>query len=229
MSSASGSSERDRLIEDHLALARAVARRFANRGEPLEDLVQVASFALVKAARGFDPQRGAAFATYATSMMIGELKHHFRDRGWQLKAPRRLQDLYLELTRTTSELSQQFGRSPTVHELATALSVRDDEVIAALEAGRGYRADSLDAYPRDSARLERATAVDNLETTFEDRSELQRLLEHLPERERIILQLRFIEDQTQEEIASELNISQMHVSRLLRHAIETLRGYYDAT
>ncbi len=219
--------DRGPLIEAHLGLARAIARRFSNRGEPYDDLVQVASVALIRAANSFDDSRDVAFSTYATSMMIGELKHHFRDRGWQIKTPRRLQELYLELTGLVSDLTQQLGRAPTVHELAAAAQCRDEEVIAALEAGRGYRADSLDSSSMDSARFDRFTAVSGTGESFEDRAELSSHLAALPERERFILQRRFFDDQSQEEIARELGISQMQVSRLLRHGIEALRALYD--
>lgn len=227
MTSSKSAPQREVLIEAHLGLARAVARRFANRGEPFDDLVQVASVALVKAAHSFDQSREVAFSTYATSMMIGELKHHFRDRGWQIKTPRRLQEMYLEITGYVSELSQQLGRAPTVHELALQCRCLDEEIVAALEAGRGYRADSLDAVPVESPRLARSTGVSDLGEAFEDRAELESHLANLPDRERIILQRRFFDEKSQEEIAEELNISQMHVSRLLRHGIETLRTLYE--
>jgi RNA polymerase sigma-B factor len=215
------------IIEAHLGLARAIARRFANRGEPYDDLVQVASMALVRAANSFDPVREVAFSTYATSMIIGELKHHFRDHGWQMKTPRRLQELYLELTGSVGELTQQLGRAPTVRELAQTARCREEDVIAALEAGRGYRADSLDSTAMDSPRVAQHTADRASGEEFEDRDELHIHLALLPEREQNILKRRFFDDQSQEQIASELGISQMHVSRLLRHGIEMLRHLYE--
>jgi len=216
-----------RLIEGHLPLARHLARRFADRGQPLDDLVQVASIGLLKAVERFDAERGVEFATYAAHTILGELKRHFRDAGWAVRAPRRLQELYLELTRLLDEQSQSLGRSPTVAELASAAGVTEEEVLEALEAGQAYRSSSLDA-PAPGADAEASVAstlgeVDTGMATAEQRVELAGLLDRLAPRERRIVHLRFWEDKTQAEIATELGISQMHVSRLLAKSLATLR------
>jgi RNA polymerase sigma-B factor len=216
-----------RLIEGHLPLARHLARRFADRGQPLDDLVQVASIGLLKAVERFDADRGVEFATYAAHTILGELKRHFRDAGWAVRAPRRLQELYLELTRLLDELSQTLGRSPTVAELASAAGVTEEEVLEALEAGQAYRSSSLDA-PAPGADGEASVAstlgeTDAAMATAEQRAELAGLLDRLAPRERRIVHLRFWEDKTQAEIATELGISQMHVSRLLAKSLAALR------
>src|SRR3982751_6972842 len=136
---------RDELIEAHLGLAEYLARRFSNRGEPLDDLVQVASVGLLKAGDGFDPERGGEFSTYATHTVVGELKRHFRDKGWAVRAPRRMQELYLRLGKVIATLSQELGRSPTIPELAAEAQVSEEEVLEAMEAGQAYRFASLDA------------------------------------------------------------------------------------
>src|SRR5205085_2625939 len=136
---------RDELIEAHLGLAEYLARRFSNRGEPLDDLIQVASVGLLKAVDRFDPERGVEFSTYATHTVVGELKRHFRDKGWAVRAPRRMQELYLRLGKVISILSQELGRSPTIPELAAEAQVSEEEVLEAMEAGQAYRFASLDA------------------------------------------------------------------------------------
>src|SRR5947207_9765428 len=136
---------RDELVAAHLGLAEYLARRFSNRGEPLDDLVQVASVGLLKAVDRFDPERGVEFSTYATHTVVGELKRHFRDKGWAVRAPRRMQELYLRLGKVISTLSQELGRSPTIPELAAEAQVSEEEVLEAMEAGQAYRFASLDA------------------------------------------------------------------------------------
>ncbi|MGH9177463.1 MAG: SigB/SigF/SigG family RNA polymerase sigma factor [Acidimicrobiales bacterium] len=219
---------RDELIEAHLGLAEYLARRFSNRGEPLDDLVQVASVGLLKAVDRFDPGRGVEFSTYATHTIVGELKRHFRDKGWAVRAPRRMQELYLRLGKIVSTLSQELGRSPTIPELANEAQVSEEEVLEALEAGQAYRFASLDApSPGDdegdsmSAHLgeDDAGLVD-----AEHRVALSPLLDQLPRREQMILHLRFFEGMTQSEIAGQLGISQMHVSRLLARSLAQLRA-----
>src|SRR5579862_9092682 len=135
---------REQLVAAHLGLAEYLARRFANRGEPLDDLVQVASLGLIKAVDRFDPERGVEFSTYATHTIVGELKRHFRDKGWAIRAPRRMQELYLRLGKVVASLGQELGRSPTIAELATEVEVSEEEVLEALEAGQAYRTASLD-------------------------------------------------------------------------------------
>lgn len=219
---------RDELIEAHLGLAEYLARRFSNRGEPLDDLTQVASVGLLKAVDRFDPTRGVEFSTYATHTIVGELKRHFRDKGWAVRAPRRMQELYLRLGRIVSTLSQELGRSPTIPELAADAQVSEEEVLEALEAGQAYRFASLDApSPGEdegdtmSSQLgeEDAGMID-----AEHRVALSPLLAQLPKREQVILHLRFFEGLTQSGIAERLGISQMHVSRLLARSLAQLRS-----
>jgi len=221
---------RDHLVNAHLGLAEYLARRFANRGEPLDDLIQVASIGLVKAVDRFDPERPVEFSTYATHTIVGELKRHFRDKGWAVRAPRRLQELYLRLGQVVAELSQELGRSPTVAELAAEMQASEEEVLEAMEAGQAYRFASLDAPapgPDDEGSSTLASQLGEDDLTMaaaEDRAALSPLLASLPPRERRILFLRFFQGLTQSEIATQLGISQMHVSRLLARSLSQLRA-----
>lgn len=215
---------RDELVTANLGLARILARRFANRGEPYDDLFQVACLALIKAVERFDPGRGVEFSTFATRTVIGELKHHFRDKGWSVRAPRRLQELYLELGRAVSSLSQELNRSPTVAELAAHLDVPAEAVLEAMEAGQGYRSASIDAPAGDQEPLSgRLGSEDGEFAGLENRTVLAQALAALPEREQLILKLRFFDGLTQSEIAARVGLSQMHVSRLLSGSLERLR------
>jgi RNA polymerase sigma-B factor len=219
---------RDELVEAHIGLAEYLARRFANRGEPLDDLVQVALIGLVKAVNRFDPNRGVEFSTYATHTIAGELKRHFRDKGWAVRAPRRMQELYLRLTQVVSSLGQQLGRSPTIGELAAETQVSEEEVLEALEAGQAYRFASLDV-PKggsdDGDTLGEGLGEDDPGiANAESRVVLSPLMAKLPARQRQIIRLRFFEGLTQSEIASRLGISQMHVSRLLARSVAELRA-----
>lgn len=219
---------RDELIEAHLGLAEYLARRFNNRGEPLDDLVQVASVGLLKAVDRFDPERAVEFSTYATHTIVGELKRHFRDKGWAVRAPRRMQELYLRLGKIVSSLSQELGRSPTIQELAAEAQVSDEEVLEALEAGQAYRFASLDApSPGDEDGDTMSSHLGEEDPGMigaEHRAALSPLIERLPQREQTILYLRFFEGLTQSEIATRLGISQMHVSRLLARSLAQLRS-----
>ena len=219
---------RDELVAAHLGLAEYLARRFSNRGEPLDDLVQVASVGLLKAVDRFDPERGVEFSTYATHTIVGELKRHFRDKGWAVRAPRRMQELYLRLGKIIGTLSQELGRSPTIQELASEAQVSEEEVLEALEAGQAYRFASLDApSPGDDDGETLGShmgADDPMMLDAEHRAALSPLIGQLPPREQKILHLRFFEGMTQSEIASRLGISQMHVSRLLARSLAQLRA-----
>ncbi|HXR23117.1 MAG TPA: SigB/SigF/SigG family RNA polymerase sigma factor [Acidimicrobiales bacterium] len=222
---------RDELVAAHLGLAEYLARRFANRGEPLEDLVQVASLGLIKAVDRFDPERGVEFSTYATHTIVGELKRHFRDKGWAIRAPRRMQELYLQLGKVVGTLSQELGHSPTIAELAAEVEVSEEEVLEALEAGQAYRSASLDAPVgnEEGETLGAHLGEEDLSLAdVESRATLSPLLAQLPPRERLILHLRFFEGLTQSEIATRLNISQMHVSRLLARSVSELRNAAEA-
>ena len=216
--------ERDEMITANLGLAHQLARRFLHRGEPLDDLVQVASVALVKSVDRFDPGRGVDFAAFATRTIIGELKRHFRDKGWAVRASRRVQELYLELGHATSTLAQELGRSPTVAELARTTGATEEAVIEAIEAGQGYRAASIDASENEDDPLSaRLGEFDGHYDSVEDRALLGPALATLPVREQSILRMRFIEGLTQSEIAIAVGVSQMHVSRLLAASLEKLR------
>jgi RNA polymerase sigma-B factor len=218
---------RDELVEMHLPLVEYLARRFRNRGEPLDDLVQVATIGLIKSVDRFDLERGVEFSTYATPTIVGEIKRHFRDKGWAIRVPRRLQELKLSLTKATSELSQRNGRAPTVAELAQYLQMSEEEVLEGLESANAYSAVSLDA--PDTGDDDSPAVADSLGTTddslegVEYRESLKPLLEKLPPREKKILLLRFFGNMTQSQIAAELGISQMHVSRLLARTLAQLR------
>jgi RNA polymerase sigma-B factor len=218
---------RDQLIEAHLGLAEYLARRFTNRGEPLDDLVQVASLGLVKAVERFDPSRGLEFTTFATPTIVGELKRHFRDKGWAVRVPRRVQELHLRVTRVIDDLALELGRSPTVQEIAVRAGTTEDEVIEAIDAGSAYRSASLDAGRSDDEEspglLGQLGGLDPELSRAERRAALGPLLSGLGEREQVMLYLRFYEGMTQSEIAKRLGISQMHVSRLLSRSLQTLR------
>ncbi|MHB8329751.1 MAG: SigB/SigF/SigG family RNA polymerase sigma factor [Acidimicrobiales bacterium] len=215
---------RGELIEAHVGLAEHLARRFTHRGEPYDDLVQVSSLGLIKAVDRFDPQRGVEFTTFATKTILGELKRHFRDKGWAIRAPRRVQELYLHLGQAIGQLSQELGRSPTIRDLAAETGASEDDVIEALEAGQAYRSNSLDSAGPDGVGVEAWLGVDD--ERFGDaewRAVLLPHLETLAQREREILRLRFSDGLTQSEIAGRVGISQMHVSRLITRSLATLR------
>ncbi|HVT21746.1 MAG TPA: RNA polymerase sigma factor SigF [Mycobacteriales bacterium] len=217
---------RDELVEMHLPLVEYLARRFRNRGEPFDDLVQVATIGLIKSIDRFDLERGVEFSTYATPTIVGEVKRHFRDKGWAIRVPRRLQEMKLALTKATSELSQKNGRAPTVAELAKHLEISEEEVLEGLESSNAYSAISLDAPDLDdesSAMSETLGQTDAALEGVEYRESLKPLLEALPPREKRILLLRFFANMTQSQIAAELGISQMHVSRLITRTLVHLR------
>jgi RNA polymerase sigma-B factor len=218
---------RDQLVEIHLPLVEYLARRFRNRGEPLDDLVQVATIGLIKSVDRFDLERGVEFSTYATPTIVGEIKRHFRDKGWAIRVPRRLQELKLSLTKATSDLSQKNGRAPTVAELAGHLGLSEEEILEGLESANAYSAVSLDAPDGgddDSPAVADSLGfIDDALEGVEYRESLKPLLEKLPAREKRILMLRFFGGMTQSQIATELGISQMHVSRLLARTLAQLR------
>ncbi|MFD5747190.1 SigB/SigF/SigG family RNA polymerase sigma factor [Streptomyces sp. NPDC127033] len=217
---------RNQLVRMHLPLVEHLARRFRNRGEPLDDLTQVATIGLIKSVDRFDPERGVEFSTYATPTVVGEIKRHFRDKGWAVRVPRRLQELRLALTTATAELSQQHGRSPTVHELAERLGISEEEVLEGLESANAYSTLSLDVPDTDDespAVADTLGAEDEALEGVEYRESLKPLLEDLPPREKRILLLRFFGNMTQSQIAQEVGISQMHVSRLLARTLAQLR------
>ena len=220
---------RDEIIAAHLDLVEHLARRFMRRSEAYDDLVQAGSIGLIKAVDGFDPDLGFEFAAYASKTIVGELKRHFRDKGWSVRAPRRVQELYLGLGQVVDELSQRLGRSPTVKELANETGASEEEVLEALEAGHAYRSASLDTPGPEGEPLTSRLGAD--EGAYDKIDERDLLLPHiaqLPSRERLILHLRFVEDLTQSEIAARIGISQMHVSRLLARSLAKLHDACQA-
>ena len=218
---------RDGLVALHLPLVEHCARRFRNRGEPFEDLVQVGTIGLIKAVDRFDSERGVEFSTYAMPTILGEIKRHFRDKGWAIRVPRRLQELRMSIGSATSELSQQLGRSPTPGEVADHLDVSVDEVLEGLESANAYATLSLDAGSGHEdgigSMLEMMGAPDDALHHVEVRESIRPLIEQLPPRERQIVVLRFFRQMTQSQIAEEIGISQMHVSRLLTRTLAELR------
>ena len=210
---------RDELVVEHRSIAEACARRFADRGEPLEDLTQVALLGLVKSVERFDPDKGVPFAGFAVPTDMGELRRHFRDTTWAVHVPRRAKDLHVRLPKVVERLTNDLGRSPTAEELAQDMGVAVDDVLDAIEAGAAYRTSSVDT-PEGEAAVGRVTPGTG--GLGEDRLLLRSLLETLPEREREIVWLRFFEDLSQAEIGERIGTSQVHVSRLLRRSLRQL-------
>ena len=218
---------RDRLIESFIPLVRSIAYRYAGRGEQLDDLEQVASVGLIKAIERFDLDRDVELMTYVFPTVVGELKRHFRDRGWSVTVPRRLKELHYRLSRLIEELTATLGRSPTIPELAEEAGVDEEEVVEALEVGRAYASRSLTRQldSEEGAGAELIDLIDDEERGYEaaeNRELLASGLKALDDRERRIVQLRFVDGLTQSQIAVEIGISQMHVSRLIRRALEKL-------
>jgi RNA polymerase sigma-B factor len=219
---------REQLIEQYMSLVRSLARRYSYRGEQLEDLVQIGAIGLIKAIDRFDIERGVELTTYATPNIIGEIKRHFRDKGWAVRVPRGLQELNVQLSRLVEQLTVQFGRSPTIPELATAAGAQEEEVLEALESGRAYSSLSLSSSGGDGEDdmdpLESIGTIEHQYEVSEDRAVLAPGFRALDERERKILQLRFFDGLTQSQIAQQVGISQMHVSRLIRRSLEKIRA-----
>jgi RNA polymerase sigma-B factor len=220
--------DRDLLVERFLPLARQLARRYQGGSEPLEDLEQVASLALVKAVDGFDPTRGTAFSSYAVPSIVGAIKRHFRDHGWSVRVPRDLQELSLRVERLSQEIDTDTGRPPSTAEVAASAGVEVERVVAARVAYRALRSDSLDSPRRSDADDDGDSLLDtmggtdaNLEGALE-RSDLDAMIDTLEVRDRLIVRLYFQGELTQSEIGVRLGLSQMHVSRLLRNAVEQL-------
>jgi RNA polymerase sigma-B factor len=219
---------RDDLVRLHLPLVEHLTRRFLNRGEPHDDLLQVGTIGLIKAIDRFDTERGVEFSTYATPTIVGEIKRYFRDKGWAIRVPRRLQELRISISAATADLTQSLGRSPTISEIARTVGVSSEEVIEGLESANAYSTLSLDATTDSSED----SALSMLDTIGEDdlalehvenRESIKPLLDELHPREKYILTLRFFRGMTQSQIATEIGISQMHVSRLLNKTLAQLR------
>jgi RNA polymerase sigma-B factor len=219
---------REELVSTFYPLAEYLARRFSGRGEQIDDLIQVASIGLLKAIDRFEVERGVKFSTYAVPTIIGEIKRHFRDTGWAVRVPRRLQERSLQLRSTIAALGQELGRSPTIAEIATRVGLSEEDVLEASEVLHASSVESLDA----PVMAGEGTAADSLSLGDEDQTfgflegwaDVAPLLRSLPDRERRLLYLRFVRDMSQGQIAQMLGISQMHVSRLLARALAKLRA-----
>jgi RNA polymerase sigma-B factor len=220
---------REELIERYMSLVRSLARRYSYRGEQLDDLVQIGAIGLIKAIDRFDLDRGVELTTYATPNIIGEIKRHFRDKGWSVRVPRGLQELNVQVSKLIEQLTVQFGRSPTIAELAKAAGVEEEAVLEAMESGRAYTSVSLSPGAGGSDEDGEVDPLESLGTeeheyeVSEDRALLAPGFRVLDERERRILHLRFFQGLTQSQIAKEVGISQMHVSRLIRRSLEKIR------
>jgi RNA polymerase sigma-B factor len=220
---------RDELVESYLPLVRYFAQKFRNRGEPMDDLVQVGTIGLIKAIDRFDASRDVEFTTYATPTIVGELKRHFRDKGWAIRVPRRLQELSLAVNQVTEPLTQKLQRTPTIAEIAGELGVTPDDVMEAMESSEAYSLVSLDkdhgSEGEDSfSLLEYVGREDKLLGNVDDVEWLRAALKNLTPQEQRVLYYRFYKGMTQTEVARELSISQMQVSRLLRRSLDVLRS-----
>lgn len=221
---------RDRLVEEMMPLVHSLARRYAGRGEPVDDLVQVGAIGLIKAIDRFELERGVELSTYAVPTIVGEIRRHFRDRSWSVHVPRRMKELSLRVARLVDDLSAELGRAPTVSEIAAAAEVEEEDVIEALETARAHTPTSLSTPVDASGDLTLIDLLGEDEAGYEvlERGSVVRTgLEGLEERERKIVVMRFLHGLTQAEIATELGISQMHVSRLLRRALAAMHGRLD--
>jgi RNA polymerase sigma-B factor len=233
--SAGDTQARDQLVQRFLPLARQLARRYQRAGEPLDDLLQVASLGLIKAIDRFDPDREIAFSSYAVPTILGELKRYFRDRTWAVRVPRDLQELTLRVDRAVGELADELRRQPSVAEIARAVGVDQEGVLEAMQAGGAYRAVSFDAPRAGGGDDDLATLGDSVgvhEDGFaraEERATLERLMTTVTPREREVLRMRFEQDMTQAEIGEVIGVSQMQVSRVIRQAITRLRSAADAS
>ena len=220
---------RDQVLVELMPLVRSLAARYAGRGEPLDDLVQVGSVGLIKAVDRFDVSRGVEFTSYGVPTIVGEIRRYFRDKSWAMHVPRRIKELSVRLSRVLDDLTTTLGRSPTIAELADAAAVDEEDVIDALDAAHAFSARSLDAVHGGGEQLaDYLAGPDPGYEGVDDRWLLSAGLDALDARERRIVELRFFEELTQSQIAAELGISQMHVSRLLRNALEVMRGSIEA-
>ena len=221
--------QRELIVTRCLDVADRIARHYRNRGEDLEDLTQVARVGLVKAVNQFDPTNGAPFLAYAIPTMMGEVRRHFRDHGWSMHVPRRLKDRHGHITRATTELTQTLGRAPTAGQLADVLGMSREDIVDSMLAAEAYRVHSIDApvSSGDSAPRMVSDTVGGVDFEFDritDQQTVRPLLSALPERERTVLYLRFFESMTQSQIAEQIGVSQMHVSRILEKTLRELRN-----
>jgi RNA polymerase sigma-B factor len=218
---------REALVQRHLPLVRSLARRYAGRGESLEDIEQVGAIGLIKAIDRYELSREVALTTYATPNIVGEIKRHFRDKGWAIRVPRALQELNGKMGPTIERLTARLGRSPSIAEIAEEFQTTPEQVLEAMEAGSAYAPQSLSAGPDGDSELDPMETIGSEDLEFartDERTSLEPALEQLPDREQLILKLRFEEGLTQTQIADKIGISQMHVSRLIRRSLERMRA-----
>ena len=218
---------RELLVQRHLPLVRALARRYAGRGESLEDIEQVGAIGLIKAIDRYELSRDVALTTYATPNVVGEIKRHFRDKGWAIRIPRGLQGLNAKMSSTIERLTAKLGHSPSIAEIADELQTTPEQVLEAMEAGSAYAPVSLSAGPSGEGELDPMETIGTEDTNFErteQRASLEPALELLPDREREILRMRFEDGLTQTQIAEQVGVSQMHVSRLIRKSLARMRA-----
>ena len=222
---------RDELIMSHLNLVRFLASKFKNRGEPLDDLIQVGTIGLIKAIDRFDPARGLEFTTYATPTILGEIKRHFRDKGWSIRVPRRLQELSAKVNQATDDLTKELQRSPSTEEVAAKLGVSVDEVLEAMESSGAYSSVPLEAGSSDDedapAVIDHYASVDENLAASDDRMVIEDTIRDFSPREREVIRMRFVEGLTQVEIAKRLGVSQVQVSRLLRRTLKKVQEKID--
>ncbi len=222
---------RDELIMSHLNLVRFLASKFKNRGEPLDDLIQVGTIGLIKAIDRFDPSRGLEFTTYATPTILGEIKRHFRDKGWSIRVPRRLQELSAKVNQATDELTKELQRSPSTEEVAAKLGASVDEVLEAMESSGAYSSVPLEAGSSDEedgpAIIDHYASVDENLAASDDRMVIEDTIRDFSPREREVIRMRFVEGLTQVEIARRLGVSQVQVSRLLRRTLKKVQDKID--
>src|SRR5256714_10775174 len=219
-------SAREALVERHLPLVRSLARRYAGRGEALDDIEQVGAIGLIKAIDRYELSREVALTTYATPNVVGEIKRHFRDKGWAIRVPRALQELNGKMGPTIETLTSRLGRSPSIAEIAAEFETSPEQVLEAMEAGSAYAPASLSAGPTSEGELDPLETIGDVDEEFDrtdDRASLEPALAALPDREQEILRMRFEEGLTQTQIAEKIGISQMHVSRLIRRSLERMR------
>lgn len=224
---------RDQLIMSHLNLVRFLASKFKNRGEPLDDLIQVGTIGLIKAIDRFEPDRGLEFTTYATPTIMGEIKRHFRDKGWSVRVPRRLQELSAKINQVTDDLTKELQRSPSIEEIAQRLETTVEEVLEAMESSSAYSSVPLEGGSSGADGDETPSIIDQYVTEDEDlagsddRIVLEEAIRDFSPREQEIIRMRFVEGLTQVEIAEKLNISQVQVSRLLRRNLKRIQEKID--
>lgn len=223
---------REKLVMSHLNLVRFIANKFKNRGEPIDDLIQVGYLGLLKAIDRFDPSRGLEFTTFATPTIMGEIKRHFRDKGWSVRVPRRLQELSAKVNQATDTLTSQLQRSPTIAEIADYLDATVDEVLEAMESSSAYSSVSLEA-PSGADDDDTPSVIDRYATEdsdlvfTDDRIIIEEALASFSPRERDVIEMRFLKGMTQIEIAEKLGISQVQVSRLLRRTLKKIQDKID--